>query len=432
MKPSMKTSMATLTLLAGLACQLHGQATPTASRGEPTYNPGPSLPLIDGNFKYSLTLSELVYRGVTIGNYTQTAGSGTVEYLSKSAVTPFSLLYTGGLEYTTYGSLGFQTFQLMSVSQGLVAGAWNLGVSDSVSYLPQSPSGGLGGVPGLGNQGVLPTPNPNAPAQLILGYGKQLSNTVDGDIQRRLNARTTLTGSANYGILRYIDGSGYDTSQIGSQIGINRKLNARTIIGLDAQYGVFSFVGGTTFTSRGINVDFNRVVSRSLAVQASIGPQWVSSFSGTAVGGPTPTQVSIPARLNLAANVSAAYTHRFTNASLLYSRGVNNGSGVQTGAISDVISAQLQQAFGRDWSAAASATYMRTAGLAIAGTTFGIYGSTQVTRRLGRDFSTYASFTAQYQNLSSALSGSYLLNGTTKIYSIGITYAPGSTRLGQF
>jgi hypothetical protein len=429
MKYLLNTSMAALALLLGANSMLRAQAIPTATSGEPVYNPGPNLPKIDGNFQYSLAASEIVQRG-GIGNYEESSGSGTVEYLSRSTVTPFSMLYSGGLLYSTYSSLGFQTFQGATVTQGLVAGRWDFGASDTVSYLPQSPSTGLAGIPGQGNQGVQPIPSPTAPAQsVITTYGRRLSNTVSGDIQRQLNGRTSLSGSANYGILRFVDGNGYDSSQIGSQVGLNRQLNARTGVSLNAQYGIFSFTGGTRFTTKGLNVDFTRLVSQSLTVQVALGPQWVSKFSGLAVGTGTTTVVTSPARLNLAANVSASYTHRFTEATLAYSRGMNGGSGAQTGGLADSVSGQLQQSFGRDWSASASTTYTRTTGLAFTGTTTSIYGGTQLTRRLNRDFQAFVSFTAQHQNINSS---PYLLNGTSENYAIGITFSPGALRLGQF
>lgn len=411
---------------------LHGQAIPTATSREPAYNPGPSLPVIDGNFQYSVTASELIQRG-GIGNYSEPSLSGNLEYLSKSAVRPFSIFYTGGILYSTYKGLGVQTFQNLTVSQGLVAGPWNLGVSDSVSYLPQTPTTGLSGIPGQGNQGVLPPPNPTVPVQSILTTNaRRLSNSISGNIERRLNGRTSLTGDADYGILRFVDGNGVDSTQIGSQVAINRKLNARSGISLNGQYSVYSFSGGTTFTTRGLNLDYSRILSKSLTMQVSAGPQWISSFSGKALGTGTNQQVSVPSRLNAAANASVSYTHRFTQAGLSYSRGVNSGSGVQTGGIADSVSGSLNQSFGRDWSAGVSATFTNTGGVATVGTTRSVYGGAQVSRRISRSFSSYASFTAQHQNLNSALTNPYLLNGTTQTYAIGITYSPGAVRLGQF
>ena len=428
-----KSSIAAIALLAGIGGPLYGQAAPTATTSEPGYNPGPSLPRIDGNFKYSLSASELVVRG-GLGDYTQTVGSGVLEYMSKSPSTPFSALYSAGVMYSTLSSLGFQTFQGLTLSQGLVAGRWTMGVSDTVSYLPASPTTGLSGVAGLGNQGVLPNPNPATPAQSILTtYGRSISNSVSGNIGWQLSGRTSITGDANYGILRMIDGTGFDSTQIGSQVGINRKLSARSVAGLNLQYGVYSFTGSTSFNTRGINATFSRVMSKSLSVQGSIGPQWVSRFSSLTLGTSNPTTlVTVPASVNVAGTMGVGYTHRFTDASLTYSRGVNSGSGVQTGGLTDTLSLQIQQSFGRNWAGSVVGGFNRTSGLVVSGTTTGVLGDVQLTRRLSRSFSAYTSVTVLHQNLNSALTGPSLFAGTSETYAIGVTFSPNALRLGQF
>src|SRR5450756_165064 len=166
MRYAVKSSILPIAILCCTYSSLHAQATPAATVSTPAYNPGPALPMIDGNFQYALTASEIVqfgYSGSTGQSYL-TSLSGDVEYLSKSRVRPFSLLYAGGLLYSTFAAQGVSTFQSLSASQGLVMGRWAMGVSDSVSYLPQTPTIGLSGIPGVGDVGLQPTPDPLAPA----------------------------------------------------------------------------------------------------------------------------------------------------------------------------------------------------------------------------------------------------------------------------
>lgn len=428
---SLKTSMAVLTFLAGMAGPLCGQATPTATEGD-HYEPGPKLPAIDGNFKYSLAATQVVERG-GVGNYTQTMGSGTLEYQSKSVTAPFGLLYSGGVSYATFNTLGLQTFQGLTVSQGLIRGLWNFGISDTVSFLPSSPTTGLTGVAGVGNQGVVAAPNPNIPSQAILTtYGKSLSNSVAGDMQRQLTGRTSIDATANYGILRYLDGTGFDSDQIGSQVGLNRKLSERTSVGVNAQYGVYSFTGSTSFNTRGLNVSFTRELSRELSVNGSFGPQWVSQFSSTTFGTSSVVPLIVPARLSLACIVGVNYSHRFTNANVSYMRGVNNGAGIQAGGFINSVSGSVGQTYGQSWGASISASYNNISGLTVNGTTSSEFGTAQITRRLNRDFSVYASATVMHQNLNSVLTGPYLLNGASEMYAIGVTFSPNALHLGQF
>src|SRR5882762_5046763 len=109
MRRPMKTSMATLAILLGTTSCLFGQAAPAATAAGAVYNPGPTLPLIDGNFQYSLTASEIGQFGNNGSQGTNSAStkssitsfSGNVEYLSRSTAHPFTMLYTGGVLFST-------------------------------------------------------------------------------------------------------------------------------------------------------------------------------------------------------------------------------------------------------------------------------------------------------------------------------------------
>src|SRR5260370_7046672 len=98
MRFPMKTSVAMLTAFLGTSAGLHGQATPTATSGEARYNPGPNLPLIDGNLQYALSASESIQTGPNSnsGTVASTNLSGDVEYLSTSTIHPSPLLSRGG------------------------------------------------------------------------------------------------------------------------------------------------------------------------------------------------------------------------------------------------------------------------------------------------------------------------------------------------
>ena len=128
-----------------------------------------------------------------------------------------------------------------------------------------------------------------------------------------------------------------------------------------------------------------------------------------------------------------------------YSRGVNNGSGVLPGALSDGVSGYRGAHLGRNWVASLSAAYTHTSGLTQV--TNGdslvptnevfdtVYGGGQVTRRISTHFSGYASYTAQNQSNNNAnlLTTPFnVLNGTSQTFGIGITFTPRSTNLGQF
>ena len=154
--------------ISGLGRIAHGQAAPTAS-GAPAFNPGPNLPSIQGNFQFALSASEIVQLGVSgySGVASTSSLSGNLEYVSRSVARPFSMFYGGGILYSPqlYGG-DPTTFQSLTLSQGFISGGWAMGLSDSASYLPNSPTTGLEGVPGVGDQGIQPILDPNCTSSI--------------------------------------------------------------------------------------------------------------------------------------------------------------------------------------------------------------------------------------------------------------------------
>jgi hypothetical protein len=426
-----------LAVMLGMGSMARGQAVSGAT---PEYNPGPTLPMIDGNFQYSLFASEVAQTGYTAGVTSTTNFGGTLEYISRSVPHPSTVLYSGGYLFTTQPGIGNSTFQNLSVSQGLVRGGWVLGISDSVSYLPNAPSSGLVGVPGVGGIGLQPITSGNIPSQTVLtNYAQRVSNTVSGNIERSLTRRTSISGVGSYGILRFLDNGGEDSSQIYASAAVNRLLDARDTLSANVAYQNFEFSGGIyapqpTIETRGINIVYERLWSRALSSTVSVGPQWISGYTLTPLQlqpYPPGTNPVVPSRLNVAINASLSYTRRFTVGTLSYTRGVNGGSGVQAGATADTVVGGISTSFGPNWTAAMSAGGARTLGLNGGSPTQTFNAGAQLSRRITRHLSAYVSDTVQYQSLGSYV-GINAFNGTSNAAAIGISYTPRSSRMGQF
>jgi len=444
MRIVMKASLAMMGMILGINGIAHGQAAPAGTPSGPVFNPGPTLPSIDGSFQYALSASESIQAGYfgSGGVGTNTNLSGRVEYLSPSQVHPLDMYYGAGVLLSTYqGSNGI--YQNFSISQSYIAHGWALGVSDSVSYLPQSPTTGESGIPGTGDLGLQPTPDPNSPVQSVLTiYGKRLANTVGGSVERELTGRTSISGSANYGILRFIgdQGSGnsifndgLNSDQIGGQAGINRRLSPLSNGSISAYYSTYTYSGNpTAFDTKGINLVYSRQFSRTLAMSLSAGPQYVNGFQAFFLETPTTLAMrQVPGSLNVAANASLTYTRGFDSVVLSYSRGVNAGSGVQTGARADSFSGSWQRAIGPDWAVGTTISYTRTTGLSLVGLTQTAYGGIQLSRRISPSLSAFFSYTGIHQSTPASLAGGIAYSGFSQSGSFGITYAPRAKRLGQ-
>ncbi len=459
MRNVMKIRITIWALLLTVSSISQGQAVPTATTSMVPGSSGLSFYPLDGVFHYALSGSEIIqfgYYGPSQTTYS-TVLSGNAAYTAKSEVRPFSMLFAGGVVLANQSGQGTTSFWNVAASQGYVTRSWIFNISDSFSFLPQSPTTGLSGIAGVGDLGAIPVQGPaEGPAGGVLSTaGNRIGNALTGSVERQIDHATSISGNGYWSVLRFLGQSAnsgaanlgaLDNTQIAGTVALNRRLDARSSVSVNAVYSTFSYNGGYTFypgttipyvqpdiETRGINLSYQRLLSRTLSVSASAGPQWVSSSNSTLV----------PSSLNVAATAGLTYSRGFTNASVNYSYGVNGGSGVLPGALADTIGASLSHSYGRNWVASVTASYAHTSGLAQL-TATGIpstpihevydtvFGGAQVTRRISTHFSGYASYGAQNQSNNFPLPGQNALNGTSQTVGIGITFSPRSTRLGQF
>jgi hypothetical protein len=439
MKKAMKIRLFMPALLT-LSSVSHGQAVP-AGVASVTPNASVSGPVVwapDGVLHYALTGSEIVQEGS--GQLTSSSiFSGDAAYSGKSTVRPFSMVFTAGAILPNQSDQSFQGFTTISASQGYITRHWNFNISDVFSFLPQSPTTGLSGIPGVGDIGVIPIEGPGADGGILTESGNRINNGLSGSVERQITKDTSLSGSGSWNVLHYLaDDTGLNSTQYLGTVSANRRLDGRSSIGVNAVYTVFNYSGPEAgplepdIQSKGINLSYQRVLSRSFSMSGSAGPQWVSSSNSELV----------PSALNVSINASLAYTHRFTNASVSYSRGVNAGSGVLPGALSNSVTFSGGRSFGRDWTASLNGSYSRSSGLTALGVQDSlvpvsevfntVYGGLQVSRRIGTNFSSYLSYTVQDQSTNFSVGALNVLNGISQTFGIGITFTPRSTRLGQF
>lgn len=443
----MKRSVLALIFATGATLHAYAQATATASAPVPTS--GLNLGVVDGTFHYGVTASESFETGYSSnqGLAAQTTLSGSLIYATKSLKTPFNAIYTGGVLFSNQQGYGTNTFQSLALSQGYITKNWTFGVADVVSYLPQSPTVGLSGVPGTGDVGLPPVIGIDSPAQNILTYNSdRVSNTATGNASRRLSARDSLAGGVSYGILHYFNNDLLNTQQISGNLSLNHQIDQRTSVGINANYSVFSFNnyivgsqvggGGASFTTRAIGAQAQHQFTRALSGSVSGGPQWVNSSA----------KLGIPSSLGLFVNANLTYTRRFGTFNASYSRGANGGSGVLPGAFSDTITGSASRAYGHNWALSGNVGYARTSGLGTSTDTtlivlpgvgsYGSFDSTfvggQVTRRLSKAFSAFASYTAFDQTYGNVTNVPGAISGLIQSFTIGASWYPRSTNLGQF
>lgn len=451
----MKARFVILTALLSLCHIVRGQAAPAGVATPDNYFTTSLLPTLgstfgDGVVHYSLGAGEIIQHGLYSGGGTNSTTnlSGSVGYGGNNPRFPFSALYSGGLLLTNFDQASVQTYQNATLSQGFViTPRMSFNVSDSVSYLPQSPTTGYSGIPGVGDLGT--TGPAQGPAGGILTYyGRRITNSLGGGLERKLTASTSISGSAGWDILRFVDGVGVDTTSISSSAALNHRLDARTTVSGNVTYSIFTYgnygpladpfgLSNLSIQTRGANLVISRLLTHTLTLSASGGPQFINSSNSTFA----------PPRTTGAGSVGLTYVHRVTTASLNYMRGVSGGSGVQQGSLIDTVSASVSREYGHDWQGSLTANYTHSDALitnalvnrylGVNGTYDTFFAGVQVSHRLGVHTSMYAGYTVQQQSGSngSSLGSVYsptVFNGVASIFSIGITWTPQSTRLGQF
>ena len=399
------------------------QASPQASvtNTPPANDFGFNLPTHLGTLSYSLTGSELIGTGYGNGSVgASTVASGNLAYLSKSENAPFSLVYSGGYLFSTVpGSNSSSTFQNIAASQVLRTKSWVYVVSDSLQYLPESPTTGLSGIAGVGDVGVFPVQTGLGPAQSILtDYSNRLANGLQGSATWQATPSLDLEGSGFWDVLN--GSSEISSDQYGGTFGPNFRIDARNQIGADVFYSrdAYPNLGSFEIESYGVNLNYTRAWTRRFSTVFSVGPEETHGQTNSA----------IPSQINFAGTISLTYATRTTGFFAGYSRGVNAGSGVIYGSLSDIVTAGANRPLGRDWVLGLNGGYSHNTSLA---SYSGLlpkfqdeYGAAQLSRRISESLSAFASYTAIHQTTNNVAGVPQVFSGFNNTFSIGITFAP--------
>ncbi|HTV07970.1 MAG TPA: hypothetical protein VMD97_02870 [Candidatus Aquilonibacter sp.] len=400
-----------------------GTPQTSVSNTTPSNNFGFNLPTHLGTLSYALSGSEIVGTGYGNGTFASTTAlSGDLAYLSTSETDPFSLIYSGGYLYTNVpGTSSSSTFQNLAASQVFRTRSWVYVISDSFSYLPESPTTGLSGIAGVGDVGVFPVTGLGPSQDILTDYARRIGNGVQGSATWQLTPSLDLEGSGSQNILHFLGGSSdLNSDEVDASLGPSYRIDVRNQIGFSGYYSRITYPNFSLFKieSEGVNLMYTRAWSRRLSTSIAAGPENTHGYSL----GP------IPARVNFSAAVSATYNTRTTGFSAGYTRGVNAGSGVLYGALSDTVTAGMNRPINRDWTLGVDGGFSRSAELVAAqqaAPTFrSVYGGIQISRRITETLSAYASYTGIHQSFENQPGVTNAFNGLNQNFAVGITFAP--------
>jgi hypothetical protein len=425
-------------LLIAFAPAAVGQALPAAEAAP--ISTGFALPRTAGTLRYAVSASESLtwgYYGLP-GTASSTNLSGDIAYISVSQRDPFSMVFSGGRSWSTSGQPSY-SFLDLGLSQVANFGRWNFVVSDSVSYLPSTPTGGLSGVAGVGDLGLNPVPVGTETGQGVLtNFSSRVVNAAAGTIQRQLTGKTSLNASGSSGITHFLNNSvngtslGLDSNYETGGGGISHQVDVRNSFGGNYAYSSYSYSGsnagvaGTGFVSQTASLQFSHQFTRKLGLTASGGPQFTTvNLSGSG------------ASLSLFVNALASYAGQFSRAGLAFSRGTNSGYGVIGGSISNSVQFSGTRTFGRVWGTAVTSAFTQTSSLPGAGAGAGQYSfhttlfGVQVSRAIARSLSAYTSYTLQNQSGQGSATVVDVYSGFSQVLGFGLTYSPTAIHVGR-
>jgi hypothetical protein len=408
----MKTTYKLLIFLIAVHGAAIAQVVPAAT--------GPAIvPPAGRSLEYAVRYAQSAQFGVSSSSAQMSTASGSLAFVNASERDPFTLQYSGGYTWALSGP-AFESgqFQRLFVTQGIDWKKWKLMLGDDASYLPQSPTTGFTGIPGIGEPiGV--TGTAPASSQSILNLNSHaVENNANGSLEFDATKATAVSGGGGSVLLRFPNGDGLDTDTLSANATVLHTLNGRDSLSVTYLFLNFTYPAYlVTFETKSGLIGYQHKWTRNLETSFAAGPELLTS-------------TVVPNSLDVAVNASIQYIQRFSSLGLNYTRGTNGGSGYLFGAKVNSATGNFQQQFGIDWELGLTGGFQETDDLTDSGTTRAIFGGAEATRRFGRDLVVFANYTASTQSSTAALPTN-ALNQLMNAISFGVGYSPLPKRLRQ-
>ena len=381
-----------------------------------------------------------------------TRGLGSVALQKLWSRFDLSLGYVGGGAYYTGRGTNFNQVHNLDAQQRYLWRTGQFSLRDTFSYLPEGSFGyesyggagnylGLGGLGGAGGGslgGGLGGTQFNffGPGQFAsLGQQPRITNVVIADVVQQLSPRSSVTAAGSYGLVHFTDNAlGFINSrQVSAQAGYNYQVSRKDQLGVVYGHQDFRYPNAafSNFSTDLFNALYGHRISGRLDLVLGGGPQ-ITHINNPLFG--SFTRVSFSGRGEL------RYRFPKTFVSLLYNRYNTTGSGLFTGATSDVARVTVSRPVRRVWNTIADVGYSRNS--RIAPSTVGVnaqtyaywYAGGSVNRSLGRDFSMFISY--QYNRLgfdqsfcTPSANSSCTRTSQRNEASVGLTWHPHPIRL---
>ncbi len=307
--------------------------------------------------------------GLTLENSFQSSYNGSQDWVSTShfvgtaslnifsSHSQFALNYSGGGSVTNSNSVPDGYYHNLNTSQSFTWKRWTLAFLDEFSYLPQS-TFGFGGVSNLGSPGVggvlgsivpgLQT-NYSLAQSLFSSTDPRFNNSAVVQTEYALTARSSLTTTASYGILRFTQGNSIETNDEIFSLGYNYQVTKNDTIGAVYRFTNYRFLGDPQALNDHVaNLAYGRKITGRLALQLFGGPE-INTFRH-----PIGTETE---RVSFSAGGLVTYAFRQGGLSITYNHGLSAGSGVLIGSVRDEVGSRFSFPISRRWNGSTGLGY---------------------------------------------------------------------------
>jgi hypothetical protein len=227
---------------------------------------------------------------------------------------------------------------------GIGGGGSGGGIGGIGGGLGSGIGGGIGGIGGGFVPGVIPNQS------ILTGNTKRFLNTVVGQVNYTINARTSWTMAGNFSTLQFTDPAFFDSNRYSFQTGINRQFTPADSVGFFYNMGMVRFPNDDRkFDTHSIQLAYGRKITGRLGLQIAGGPQFNRFWNGLL--GQMFSRTNVTYRTNL------AYSFPQTTLDLHYGYSTSTGSGVLAGAQTHRLELGAARPLGRVWRGSARIGY---------------------------------------------------------------------------
>ena len=235
----------------------------------------------------------------------------------------------------------------------------------------------------------------NPTGALFTQRGNRILNTSVVQVQYSSSPRTTISVSGSYSILHFRSPGFFDTKSSTFMTSYSHAMNARDYVGLSYGLSWYQLQSSVpAFQTHFVQASYGHKISGRMAMQIGAGPL-IQKFTTPITGPATQTSWMASSSLNYRAqkgNLAISYSH-FTTA----------GGGVLSGAHTDTVRANWGMPLLRKWQFSLGPGFAHNRSLpqtnasSVESKYNSFYGSTSISRSIGRHTSVFLTYNYQAQ-----------------------------------